>query len=247
MSNLKVLCIIQARMGSERLPGKVMKRLGEKPIVEHVINRASASKLIDEVVLATSDKDSENEMIDLLNKKKYFTFRGDENNVLKRYVDCTSIFGGDIIVRITGDCPFVDPDIIDYVISYYKMNDYDYVRLDVPNSFVRGFDVEVFSTEAMNKVYDATKKIEGDSPYKEHVTYYMYKHPNEYKIGFVKGNETYKRDYRICVDTEEDFQVVETIYNYYKDEYVPAKKIIEFLDNHSKISEINNGVNQKDE
>ena len=247
MSNIKILCIIQARMGSERLPGKVMNILGNKPVVEHVINRSEASKYIGEVVLATSEVDSELPMIDYLKKNHYNTFRGDENNVLKRYVDCEAEYQGDVIVRITGDCPFVDPGIIDQVISYFISNDFDYVRLDVPKTMVRGFDVEVFSAEAMKKVYQITERIDGDSPYKEHVTYYMYTHPEEFKIGYVEGSEMYQKDYRICVDTTEDFEVVQQIYNYFQDDYISAKDIIKFLDEHPEVTKINSGVNQKHE
>lgn len=247
MSDIKVLCIIQARMGSERLPGKVMNILGNKPVVEHVINRSEASRYIDEVVLATSKESSEIPMIDYLEKNNYHTFRGDENNVLKRYVSCEEKYHGDVLVRITGDCPFVDPAIIDHVLSYYILNDFDYVRLDVPKTMIRGFDVEVFSTEAMKKVYSITEKIEGDSPYKEHVTYYMYTHPEEFKVGYVEGSKLYQKDYRICVDTKEDFEVVKKVHDYYKDDYVSAKQIVKFLDEHPEISEINSGVNQKHE
>ena len=241
----KVLCIIQARMGSERLPGKVMKELGNKPMIEHTLCRVAGSDRVDQVVLATSDKESENVMVDYLTENGWCVFRGDENNVLKRYVDCEEAYKGDIIIRVTGDCPFIDSDIIDNVITYFLINDYDYVRLDVPDTFIRGFDIEIFTREAMLRVYEITKSIEGDSPYKEHVTYYMYKHPEEFKIGYVKGSELYSKDYRLCVDTPEDFELVTTIYNHFNDEWVSAKEIVKFLDENPEIAKINQNVIQK--
>lgn len=241
----KVLCIIQARMGSERLPGKVMKELGGKPMIEHTLSRVAGSNSVDQVVLATSDKESENVMVDYLTEKGWSVFRGDENNVLKRYVDCEEIYKGDIIIRVTGDCPFIDPDIIDNVVTYFGINDFDYVRLDVPDTFIRGFDVEVFSREAMLRVYEITKDIEGDSPYKEHVTFYMYKHPEDFKIGYVKGSELYSKDYRLCVDTPEDYELVTTVYNYFDNEWVSSKEIVKYLDANSDIANINQNVKQK--
>ncbi|MBE5926089.1 MAG: 3-deoxy-manno-octulosonate cytidylyltransferase [Lachnospiraceae bacterium] len=241
----KILCIIQARMGSERLPGKVMKELGGKPMIEHTLRRVAGSDRVDQVVLATSDKESENVMVDYLTKKGFPVFRGDENNVLKRYVDCEEMYRGDIIIRVTGDCPFIDPDIIDNVITYFLINDYDYVRLDVPDTFVRGFDVEIFTKNAMLRVYDITKNIEGDSPYKEHVTYYMYKHPEEFKIGYVKGSELYTKNYRLCVDTPQDFELVTNIYNHFNDEWVGAGEIVKYLDENPDIAKINQDVIQK--
>lgn len=241
----KVLCIIQARMGSERLPGKVMKDLGGKPMIEHTLSRVVASDSVDQVVLATSDKPSEQVMVDYLRNKGWSVFCGDENNVLKRYVDCEAEFGGDIIIRITGDCPFIDFDIIDIVVKYFNINDYDYVRLDVPDSFIRGFDVEVFSKEAMLRVYEKTKSIEGDSPFKEHVTLYMYRHPEEFKVGYVKGSEKYQKDYRLCVDTQEDYELVKNIYEHFNNEFAGAGEIVTYLDNNPDIAGINREIIQK--
>lgn len=240
-----VLCIIQARMGSERLPGKVMKELGGKPIIEHVLSRVSGSNTVDRVVLATSDKPSEKVMVDYLTKAGWPIFCGDEENVLKRYVDCEAEYNGDIIIRVTGDCPFIDPDIIDHVVTYFQINNFDYVRLDVPDTFIRGFDVEVFSREAMHKVYNITKDIDGQSPYKEHVTLYMYKHPEEFSVGYIQGSGLYRRDYRLCIDTEEDYELARRVYGHFNDEWVSAKEIVGYLDANPEIASINSKIVQK--
>lgn len=245
MSYGKVLCIIQARMGSERLPGKVMKELGGKPIIEHVLSRVAGSNTVDQVVLATSDKPSEQIMVEYLTKHGWPVFCGDENNVLKRYVDCESEYSGDIIIRVTGDCPFIDSDIIDHVVTYFQINDFDYVRLDVPDTFIRGFDVEAFSREAMLRVYDIAKSIEGESPYKEHVTLYMYRHPEEFRIGYIYGSDFYRKKYRLCVDTEEDYELVKNIYEHFNNEWVSAKEIVGYLDANPEIASINSDIVQK--
>ncbi|WPC41050.1 glycosyltransferase family protein [Clostridium sp. JS66] len=250
---MKILCIIQARMGSERLPGKVIKPIMDKPMILYTLNRLSKSKYIDKVILATSTEGREEPLVDVAKKDGYEVFRGHESNVLKRYKDASDKFCGDIIIRVTGDCPLIDAEIVDNVITYFKINNYDYVRLDVPDTFARGFDVEIFTKSVLDKVDKTVNNINGDKTknteeinmYKEHVTYYIYKHPEEFKIGYVKGSNFYNKDYRLCVDTKEDFNLVETIYNNFKNEFVSAKEIVKFLDSNPKIARINEDIKQK--
>lgn len=241
---MKILCIVQARMGSERLPGKVLKDIAQKPMILHVLGRLSKSRYIDEIVLATSDKKEENPLVEVVKKGGYKTFRGEEDNVLKRYIDTYREYGGDIIIRVTGDCPLIDPQIVDNVVTYYLTYKYDYVRLDVPNTFIRGFDVEVFSAKALEKAYEEVNEIDNES-YKEHVTLYMYKNQDRFKVGYVKGEELYNKDYRLCVDTGEDFEVVSTIYEHFKDEYVSAKDVVMFLDDNVDVVKMNSNIVQK--
>ena len=254
---MKILCIVQARMGSERLPGKVIKPILNKPMILYTLDRLSKSKYIDEIVLATSLENKEQPLVNIVESASYKVFRGDENNVLKRYKDASEEFLGDIIIRVTGDCPLIDPIILDNVISYFKMYGYDYVRLDVPDSFIRGFDVEVFSKEALDKAYNSYKglmnHIESKSEeekvqihmFGEHVTYYMYKHPKEFNIGYVKGSNLYDKAYRLCVDTVEDFELVKHIYQHFNNPFVTSKELVEYLDVNPKIALINSEVGQK--
>ena len=241
---MKVLCIVQARMGSERLPGKVLKPILDKPMIMHVLDRLKKSRYIDEIVLATSQQDEEKPLVEAVQKNGYQVFRGEENYVLKRYIDTYRKYGGDVIVRITGDCPLIDPQIVDHVISYYLAYDYDYVRLDVPETFIRGFDVEVFSSKALEKVYEEVDKMDNES-YKEHVTLYMYRNQDKFKVGYVEGQELYNKNYRLCVDTKEDFEVVERIYGHFKDEYVLAKDVVMFLDENVEVARMNSDIIQK--
>ena len=241
---MKVLCIVQARMGSERLPGKVLKPILDKPMIMYVLDRLKKSRYIDEIVLATSQQDEEKPLVEAVQKNGYQVFRGEENYVLKRYIDTYRKYGGDVIVRITGDCPLIDPQIVDHVISYYLAYDYDYVRLDVPETFIRGFDVEVFSSKALEKVYEEVDKMDNES-YKEHVTLYMYRNQDKFKVGYVEGQELYNKNYRLCVDTKEDFEVVERIYGHFKDEYVLAKDVVMFLDENVEVARVNSEVIQR--
>ncbi|SDW09714.1 cytidylyltransferase domain-containing protein [Tepidimicrobium xylanilyticum] len=243
---MKILCIVQARMGSERLPKKVIKPILGQPMIIYTLNRLKKSKYIDELVLATSVEKADDPLVNVVKSQGYKIFRGDEKNVLKRFVDTYEKYGGDIIVRITGDCPLIDPIIVDNVITYFLSNDYDYVRLDVPDSFIRGFDVEVFTSETLLKVWEKVSSLEESNRYKEHVTLYIYENPNVFKVGSVKGSEFYSKSYRLSVDTIEDFKVVEAILNHFQDEYVEAKEIVKFLDENSNIADINKDVKQKE-
>ena len=236
-----VTCIVQARMGSSRLPGKVLREVLGIPLILLTLKRLEKSREIDKLILATSDKISDNPLHEIVKGEGFEVFRGDEENVLKRYRDCVLEHGGDIVVRVTGDCPLIDPDIVDNVISHYKMYDYDYVRLDVPDTFIRGFDVEVFSREALDKAFELAKE---DRDF-EHVTAYMYHHPELFSIGKVRGESLFNKSYRLCVDTIEDFQLISKVYEHFGDIYVSAGDVVKFLDNNPDIAAINSEVVQK--
>lgn len=239
--DIMIICIVQARTGSSRLPGKVLKGILGYPMVLLTLKRLEKSKKIDKLILATSDKPEDDLLYETVKAGGYEVFRGDEDNVLKRYRDCVIEYGGDIIVRVTGDCPLIAPDIVDSVISHYQMNDYDYVRLDVPDTFIRGFDTEVFSWEALEKTYNQASE---DRDF-EHVTAYMYHHPELFSIGKVQGESLFNKDYRLCVDTAEDFKLVSMIFEHFTDIYIPAATVVEFLDDNPAIAAINSEVEQK--
>lgn len=242
---MKVLCIVQARMDSERLPKKVIKPILNQPMILYTLNRLGKSKYIDGIILATSQGNKEEQLVDIVSKNGYEVFRGEEDNVLKRYVDTYKKYGGDIIIRVTGDCPLIDPFIVDNIITFFLANNYDYVRLDVPKTFIRGFDVEVFSSKTLLKTWEEVSSLDNSNRYKEHVTLYIYENPDKFNIGFIKGNEFYNKDYRLSVDTIDDFKLVETIFNHFKDEYIEAKKIVKYLDGNPDIASINEDVKQK--
>lgn len=216
---MKVLCIVQARMGSERLPGKVMKEINGHPMISYTLNSLKKSKYIDEIVLATSTLELNNPLAEYVESINCNVFRGeDEDNVLERYKLVADKYDGDVIIRVTGDCPLINPIIVDHVVTKFLMYDYDYVRLDVPDTFQRGFDVEVFSKESLDKVYGKVCSKENIhnseyAPFREHVTYYIYNHQDEFKVGYVNGEEKYfkNRHINLSVDTQKDFERVKEI------------------------------------
>lgn len=213
----KVLCVVQARMGSSRLPGKVLKKINGHPMIYYTLTNLKKSRYIDEIVLATSDKEIDTPLAEYVKSLGINVFRGSEENVLERYKLASDKYGGDIIVRVTGDCPLINPVITDNVITKYLMykDEYDYVRLDVPNTFVRGFDTEIFSKEVLDRVYsivcsEENIKNKDYQPFREHVTYYIYNHMNEFRVGIVEGEGKYfdNRHVNMSVDTDEDLENV---------------------------------------
>lgn len=236
----KVVAIIQARMGSTRLPGKVMKDLCGKTVLAHDIERVRQSKYIDEIVIATT-KFKEDDIIlreALENGAK--VYRGSEDDVLRRYYEAAKENKADVIVRITSDCPLIDPFIVDEVLN----SNYDLVTnagvYPENRTYPRGLDVEVFSFDILKKSFQEAKEMYQ----REHVTPFIYE--NSKNIYYYKNNIDYSK-YRWTLDTEEDYKLIEIIYkNLYKgkhDFYV--EDISKLFDDMPELFEINKNVQQK--
>jgi spore coat polysaccharide biosynthesis protein SpsF len=242
---MKVGAIIQARMGSTRLPGKVMKELGGGTVLSHVIERVSQSKKIDEIIVATTNHDNDNLIEKEARKKGVKVFRGGEKDVLERYYHASKINKLDIIVRITSDCPLIDPFIIDEILDYYLKGNYNLVTNAGSNSsqrtYPRGLDTEVFSFEILEEAFLNAK----ENYQREHVTPYIYEHDN--KIHYIKNTIDYSK-YRWTLDTEDDYELISRVYKkLYKrkhDFYLPD--IIEVFKQEPTLFFINAHVEQKD-
>jgi len=141
---MKIVAIIQARMSSTRLPGKVLMEICGKPLLWHVVNRVSHSKYISQIVIATSTNPKDDEIEKFAKKYKLKVFRGSENDCLDRYYKAAKKYKADVIVRITADCPLICPEIIDRVIAEFKKNNSDYVSNSIIHTFPDGVYVEVF-------------------------------------------------------------------------------------------------------
>lgn len=195
-------------MGSTRLPGKVLKKIGGRTLLEILVERVKRATLVDKIVIATSDSAEDKKIADLAGKLGLDSYRGSEKDVLDRYYQAAKKFKADIIVRITGDCPLMDPKILDQVVEFYKENSdkFDYASNVRPPTFPDGMDVEIFSFAALEKAWQ-NAKLPSE---REHVTAYIANHPEIFKI----GNIVYKYNassVRLTVDSEEDFEVVKKI------------------------------------
>lgn len=232
----KIVAIIQARMGSTRLPGKILKTVMGKPLLWYMFNRLHYSHTIDLSVLATSTSPQDNVIEDFAQKYNINLFRGSEQDVLDRYYKAATRYKADIIIRLTGDCPLIDPKIIDKVVNYFLENteQVDYVQTAL--SFPDGVDTEVFSYEALEKAWqNATKKSE-----REHVTPYIWKNTDIFKINAIENDQNLS-NLRLVVDYEEDFQVVsEILKNLYKTNSIfYTEDVLNFLEKRPDLQQLN--------
>jgi len=205
-----IVAIIQARMGSTRLPGKVLMEICGKPLLWHVVNRVSYSKYISQIVIATSTNPKDDEIEKFAKKYKLKVFRGSENDCLDRYYKAAKKYKADVIVRITADCPLICPEIIDKVILEYIKGDFDYVTNTIVYTYPDGCDVEVFSFEALEKAWREAK----DTVEREHVTVYI-RNSGEFKIkNVVNDKPVDPQDYKWSVDKQNDLEFVKEVYNH---------------------------------
>jgi glutamate-1-semialdehyde 2,1-aminomutase len=206
---MKTIAIIQARMGSTRFPNKVMRTINGVPLIELLIKRLANSKRIDRIILATSHDPRNNPLTDHVRNLGYDVFQGSENDVLDRYYQAAMPYLPDTVVRITGDCPLIDPDLVDEVINVYETQGVDYLSNTMPPTFPDGLDTEVFSFRALElAARQATKPAE-----REHVTPFI----RESRL-FKTGNFIYEQDFsqeRWTVDEAADFEVIATVFNHF--------------------------------
>ena len=231
MEKLLTIAIVQARMGSTRLPGKVMKKVSGRPLIGHLLENLSYSREIDKIVLATTINKKDNILSDYARSLGYSVFRGSEKDVLARYYNAALKYKVKNVVRITGDCPLIDPIVCDKLIKFFLEKKADYVCLSP--RYAEGLDCEVFNFKALKiSHHKAIKPSE-----REHVTLFIKNNPNIFKIKILDNNTDESR-YRITVDEPEDFEVIKNIIeNLQKLElnYYPFKKIKEYLDENHEI------------
>ena len=219
---MKTVAIIQARMGSTRLPGKVLAHISGKPMLWHVVQRTRQAKALDGVMVATSVEPKDDNVAEFCDNSAFDCFRGSEEDVLDRYFQAAKQFPGSIIVRITADCPLVDSDVIDKVVGTFRDGSYDYVSNIFPRTYPDGLDVEVFSLGALERAW-----LEARDPYdREHVTPYVRKNPRLFRIGNVLHGVDLS-GMHWSVDHPEDLQFVRAVYDRMK---VAAFGLGELLD-----------------
>lgn len=241
---MKVVVIVQARMRSTRLPGKILKTVLEKPLLEYQIERLRRVRLADEIVIATTDDGSEGPIVELCQRLRVPFFRGSEEDVLARYHGAAVAFKADVVVRVTSDCPIIDPAVIDGVIGFYLKNRsrYHYVSNSETRSYPRGMDTEVCSFEVLDEAFrEATRQ-----PDREHVTLFICRQPRRYRLGQVVYREDQSR-HRWTVDTPEDFELIRRIIQslWPQDPCFGLERCLALLEEHPEWALINAHVEQK--
>tara|TARA_Y100000766_G_C18843633_1_gene574513 strand:+ start:581 stop:1294 length:714 start_codon:yes stop_codon:yes gene_type:complete len=207
----KILCIIQARMNSKRLKGKVLKKIQGKTALEHIIERSLQVKLIDDLVVATSNNKLDDKIEEFCKRQKINCYRGDEINVLSRFYEISKKNLAKNILRLTADCPLHDPEVIDDIIKFYKENNFDYVSNSIKRTFPVGLDTEVFSFDSLEKAFFYSS----DPLHREHVTLYINRKFSELNNGSfkiynyrAKGNFSFLR---WTLDTLEDLKRIRVL------------------------------------
>lgn len=243
-SHLSITAIVQARMGSTRLPGKVLKKVLGKPLLQWLIGRLKRCKCLSSVVVATTTLPEDNPIEALCHEESVDCFRGDSEDVLSRYIGAMRRFGTDVGVRITGDCPLIDPMIVDQAVELFRdpSSRFDYVSNCINRTYPRGMDVEVFSFEALEQANrSAATKAE-----REHVTYYIVTHPTLFNLGSIEQKEDLS-SIRLTVDTEEDFILVSKVLEALGEKHPGflLSDIIALLAKHPEWLSINAHVQQK--
>jgi spore coat polysaccharide biosynthesis protein SpsF len=235
-----IFAILQARTSSTRLPGKVLKPILGRPMLSLQIERIQRSKKIDKLIVATSNDRSDNDIENLCINIQIPCFRGSLDDVLDRFYQIAIQYKPEHVVRLTGDCPLIDPEIIDKVINFYFEGDFDYATNSmVPCTFPDGLDVEVFSFTVLEKAWHEARL----SSHREHVTPFILQHPEMFRIGYYK-NKLNLSHLRWTVDEPEDFELVSQIYNelYPKNPTFITEDILGLINRKPSLLEINSHV-----
>lgn len=209
---MKIVTVIQARRGSTRLPDKVLMPVLGKPILIHQIERVLNAKLVGDVVIATTDEEKDNVIVDLCNEYNFQVFRGHRTDLLDRHYQLAKQYHADAVVKIPSDCPLIDSTIIDNVISFYIQNypKFDYVSNLHPSSWPDGNDVEIMSMQTLENAWQHAKK----DFEREHTTPYIWENPHLFKIGEViwEIGQDFSTSHRWTLDYQEDFEFIKTVY-----------------------------------
>ncbi len=245
---MKIITVVQARMGSTRLPKKVMMPLSGKPLIIRMLERLTLSTFTGTVVAALTEETYDNELSNVLKSEGYKVYRGSTNDLLERHINAAREYGGDTVVKIPSDCPLIDPLVIDQVIGYYMAgaDRFDYVSNLHPATFPDGNDVEIMSLEALERCKrEASRDFE-----REHTTPYIWENPEKFRIGNVvwETGLDYSMNHRWTIDYIEDYLFIKEIYKalYDKNPAFGMNDILEYEKEHPEVKAINekfNGVN----
>lgn len=231
-------------MGSTRLSGKVLKKIKDKTILEHVAERLKQSRYANKLIIATTNNVEDDKIKKEAQGLGTEIYRGSESNVLSRYYHAAKEYHLDTVIRVTSDCPLIDPHILDDMIEVYLENNYDVVTnvgMESYNrTFPRGLDIEIFSFLTLEEAFKNAK----EKYQKEHVTPYIYENSNSV---FNFKNEIDYSDHRWTVDTPQDFELISSIYDYlYKDSHdFYLNEIIDLFNKHPELFKVNAEVEQK--
>jgi len=238
----KITVLIQARTSSSRLPEKVLAEIEGKQLVWHVINRVKKIKSVQQIALITTTKKNDKILLDLAQKNDIIGFSGDEFDVLDRHYQCAKKMNADPIIRITSDCPLIDPYLVEEMLQFFLENNYDYVSNVIPPTYPDGLDTEIFTFKTLEKAANEAKLLSE----REHVTTYISKNPSKFKLYNYKNNEDLSY-LRWTVDRDVDLEFVKQIYSKMKPRTIfTMNDILKILKENPELLEINNNIDRNE-
>ena len=238
---MKTVAIVQARLGSSRLPGKVLQPLAGEPMLVRVVRRLSRARTLDAVVVATSTAQADDAIVELGRREGWPVERGSESDLLDRYTSAAQAHAVKVVVRVTSDCPLIDPELVDEVVDAFSGSGADYASNTLePRTYPRGLDIEVMTMTALSRAW----REDTNPAWREHATPYLYRHPERFRLLRVAGFEDHS-EHRWTVDTEADLELVRRIYDAFPDDRFGWREVLELLEQHPDWSAINRGVPQK--
>lgn len=238
---MDTIAIVQARMGSSRLPGKVLEVFAGKTALEHCVERTRACAAIDDVVIATTVEPRDDVLVDLCRAKGWRWSRGSEHDVLDRYYQAACALAPRHVVRITSDCPLTDPVVLDGLIARYRDDDLDYASTSLPApTFPIGISAEVMRFEALERAW----REDTNPAWREHVTPYLYRHPERFRIGGFGCDADYTH-LRWTLDTPEDATLIRLLFDHFAGQPFGWRDALAVMEAHPAWQTINAAVVQR--
>lgn len=237
------LALIAARTGSERMPGKVLKNLSGIPSLVHIFSILHESELTDDFAVITTVLEEDDKIEKLCIEHNVKVIRGSVHDVLSRFKTAIDKFKPKRVIRVTGDDPLMDPEIIDKVISGHCSGNYDYTSNIIVRTYPRGMDTEVIESDVLEKVWRTTS----DRDDHEHVTLYIRRNPDLFRMHCIKNEKGDLSNLRLCMDREEDYELLKIIYEkLYKGKAIKLDEVTAFLNMNPELKRINEDVRQKE-
>jgi len=238
---MNIVAIIQARMGSSRLPGKVLKDLGGETVLGRVVRRLRRSRQISNIVVATTTEPRDELIVAECDRLQASYFRGAEQDVLDRYYQAARANAAEAVVRVTSDCPLIDPELVDETAEVFRDEHADYASNVIPRTYPRGLDTEVFTFDALDRAWREAR----EPHQREHVTPYLYEHPQMFKLTSLSGAADYSR-YRWTLDTREDLELLRAIYSRFdgRDDF-SWQEALRLMEREPELAELNSQILQK--
>lgn len=237
---MDIILIIQARLGSKRLPGKILKSLGTQDVLSYNVTRCNEIVGISKLIVATSDLSQDDAIVDWCNTHQVAVFRGSEDDVLDRYVQCASLYQPDYVMRVTSDCPFVDYELASNLVHF--INEHPVEIVDLVGELPRGLAVEVISFAALKRIH----QLSTEPRHREHVTYYAYEYPEQFtRVAYPVPSTHLHPDLRITLDTKEDYELLQAVAHHFNDPLVSSVDVINYLLEHPEVAALNAHIEQK--